>query len=128
MNRHHYTLYEAKLFAKFPGKTKSFSSFLRRKGYIINKHRAYGEYIKQGWFKHLDKVITTTSGRQKKVTELVVTERGIGFLQWLVANHIDEIREKRKLRKKRNKINKHGNNQQSNPAVRGSGPSTELPN
>jgi hypothetical protein len=128
MNRHQYTLYEAKIFAKFPGKTKSFSSFLRRKGYIINKHRAHGAYIIQGWFEHLEKTITTKNGRQKKVTELVVTERGIGFLQWLVANHIDEIRGKRKLSKKRNKINQHGNNQQSNSTVRGTGPSTELPN
>jgi hypothetical protein len=95
MNKHQYSLYEAKLFSKFPGKTTAFARFLRNKGYLKSRNRAHEEYIRHGWFDHKERIIIGRANKKVIQIQLIITERGIGFLKWLVQNHSEEINEKR---------------------------------
>jgi phage antirepressor YoqD-like protein len=99
MGSYLYTLYDAKKLARFPGETSDFARFLRKKGYLINRNRAYDEYIKNGWFTYAEGKIKTKKRGIIDTQLLFVTVRGIRLLQWLVANHIEEIKENRKQRK-----------------------------
>jgi phage antirepressor YoqD-like protein len=99
MGSYLYTLYDAKKLAFFPGETSEFARFLRKKGYLINRNRAYDEYIKNGWFTYRNGKLKTKKKGVIDAQILFVTVRGIRLLQWLVANHIEEIKETRKQRK-----------------------------
>ena len=133
MNRYQYSLLDAKLFSKFPGTLKGFARYLRKEGYLKHKNEAYDEYVRHGWFSYVYRKNKTKSGQVVKKPLLIVTEKGIGLLQWLVASKLEELKvayppKKRKKKKKNSKTKIHGTSSKKSKPVRGTGPSTELPN
>jgi hypothetical protein len=117
LRKNEYTLYEAKLFSKFPGSMKQFLKFLKERKILISRRRIPDEFVRYGWFTYLDYESKYQYYQPKKsrerVREFAVTERGIDMIKWLVNNHIDELKLKKEKHVNKKRQKRHARRQSS---------------